>query len=62
MVVDHLGQKFSCVLCEKEYFNDCDLMKHMKKAHDGMTKRKLMEIEKEMKGEDFKKARTACRL
>ena len=31
-------------------------------AHDGMTKRKLMAIEKEMKGEDFKKARTACRL
>ena len=43
------------MFCEKEYLSDSELMKHMKKAHDGMTKRKLMEIQKEMKGEDFKK-------
>ena len=59
MVVDHLGQKFSCVFCEKEYLSDSELMKHMKKAHDGMTKRKLMAIEKEMKGEDFKKTKNS---
>ena len=42
------------MFCEKEYLSDSELMKHMKKAHGGITKRKLMEIQKEMKGEEFK--------
>ena len=46
--LDHFGHKFSCVACGKEYSDESTLGKHMKKAHDGLSKRKMQRVEKEM--------------
>ena len=46
-VRDHLGQKFTCVVCRKEYEMMNALAKHLRKIH-GLNKRKLKAMEKEM--------------
>ena len=47
----HLGKKYSCCICEKEYLSDHSLAKHLRKIHNGLNKRKLKAIEKQLKNE-----------
>ena len=51
----HLGQKYTCVICGKEYGDEGSLGKHLRKVHNGLNKRKLKAIEKEMKNEEKRK-------
>ena len=49
----HLGQKFSCVICGKEWASEKPLANHLRQVHN-LTKKKLKEIEKEVKKEEKK--------
>ena len=52
--IDHLDEKYTCCICGKEYMSYNSLAKHLRKFHNGLNKRKLDAIEKEMKMEEKK--------
>ena len=52
--IDHLDEKYTCCICGKEYMSYNSLAKHLRKFHNGLNKRKLDAIEKEMKLEEKK--------
>ena len=52
---DHEGQKYTCCICAGvEYADPRTLSRHLKKVHNGMNKRRLKTIEKEMKAQEKK--------
>jgi len=52
--IDHLDEKYPCVICGKEYLSYNTMAKHLRKFHNGLTKRKLDAMEKEIKMEEKK--------